>query len=319
MRKKLIVIVALFCMIFTGCGLSEMFSADTESVSSQSNADFSFAVISDIHDNEKKFSNAIDDLYKINSQMDALVFNGDTVDQGIDEQYEEMKKAIDKKSKKLPSVLIKNMGNHEYYDYSEDNVTESTLKDRVDKYLEFSGNSKIYHDEWVKGYHFISLGSDANTVDTINYTSGCISDEQINWLRETIKKDYEAGKPIFVFLHQPPEMKFFNLDAKGIDKDKEILEILNNYPEVILFTSHTHMTPAEEVKENDGHNSFLTVNTGSVNSNYVSDDSDERGFSENKSLSNGIYVEVTNNVVTIKARDFKEKSWIYEIERPINS
>lgn len=274
-------------------------------------ADISFAVLSDIHNNDSNFQDAINDLHNINSNLDALILNGDSVDQGLDEQYDNIKNVLSKNEDKLPDKIIKNIGNHEYYNYSEDINTEAGVKDLINKYLDFSGEDKIYHDTWIKGYHFISLGSDDTGVDKINYTSACVSDEQINWLKETIKDKYEKGRPIFVFFHQPIDMNFFNLDVSGVDKNDEIKNILKEYPEVVLFSSHTHITPDKEV---DDSKDIIMVNTGSVNSNYVTDEKDERGFSENKSLSNGIYVEVKENKVNIKAMNFKNNIYIYERE-----
>ena len=30
----------------------------------------------------------------------------------------------------------------------------------INRYLEFAGEEKVYHDTWVNNYHFISLGSE---------------------------------------------------------------------------------------------------------------------------------------------------------------
>ncbi len=304
MKKKVILFCIIICIVLLFIGVKN----NTEK---EYNADLSFIVLSDIHGNTKKFKNAIDDLYRVNSNVDALILNGDTVDQGIEEQYNYIESALYKSAKKLPNVVIKNMGNHEYYDYSCKKDTKENVNERLKRYIEFSGEEKIYHDTWIKGYHFISLGSDNNGIDKVNYTRGCISDKQIEWLKETVEEKYEEGRPIFIFLHQPIDMNFFGLNDTGVDKNDEIKNILLKYPEVILFTSHTHKTPNDV---EDKANQLIEINTGSVNSNCIEDVNAEDGFKEEKSYSNGIYVEVTDKNVTVKARDFVSKQWIYTRE-----
>ena len=46
-----------------------------------------------------------------------MVLNGDTVDQGLESQYETMSKVLKKNKSKLPGTIVKNIGNHEFYDY----------------------------------------------------------------------------------------------------------------------------------------------------------------------------------------------------------
>lgn len=275
-------------------------------VSEKSDADLSFAVLSDIHGNDGKFKNAVNDLYSINSFMDAMILNGDTVDQGTDAQYDNMKEALKDNEDRLPNKIIKNVGNHEYYDYNDDETSSEDTRNRVNRYLEFAGEDKTYHDTWIKNYHFISLGTDYIGEESIHEAR--ISDEEFAWLSETIKEKYEKGKPIFVFLHQPIDMKFFNVSVTGVDRNQELKDILLQYPEVILFTSHTHLTTDEVV---DNEHEITTINTGSVNNNYIEDTGEERGFKLDSSISNGIYIEVHGNKVTAKSRDFKNNTWIY--------
>ena len=68
-----------------------------------------------------------------------------------------------------------------------------------------------------------------------------ISQDQQKWLKEKLAENYRKGKPIFVFLHQPLDGgKSDNTDWVGAEQSEQIREILSQYPEVILFTSHTH-------------------------------------------------------------------------------
>lgn len=131
----------------------------TATVTSTSNADLSFAVLGDVHENIDNFQETINDLYTINPDMDALVLNGDTVDQGIEKQYDSVKKVLSKNKDLLPKTIIKNIGNHEFFDYNTEVNSPQQVQAFINRYLEFSGEEKVYHDTWVNEYHFISLGS----------------------------------------------------------------------------------------------------------------------------------------------------------------
>ena len=119
-------------------------------------SDLSFAVMGDIHNNTENFKNVVNEFYKLNPNMNALILNGDIVDEGKDEQYKSMKKVIDQNSNKIPEILIKNIGNHEFYNYDESSNSQEDIEKFTNKYLEFAGNDKVYNDMWIKGYHFIS-------------------------------------------------------------------------------------------------------------------------------------------------------------------
>ena len=53
-----------------------------------------FSVLGDVHGNINSLQDAIKDLNTINPHMDALILNGDTVDQGKEEQYNSVKEVI---------------------------------------------------------------------------------------------------------------------------------------------------------------------------------------------------------------------------------
>lgn len=308
-NKKIILFILIFFMVI-GLFLKIKLSRPVESEAS-ANADLTFAVLADIHANEKNFKAAIKDLYNVNPNMDALVLNGDTVDQGLDDQYDDIKKILRKNKKKLPETIIKNIGNHEFYDYDSNDNSKEFAESLLNKYLEFSNNEKVYHDEWIKDYHFISLGSENNNSENINSTSAYISDEQINWLKEKLEENYKKGRPIFVFLHQPLYSNFFGKTGPMVVQSDEIKDILSSYPEAILFTSHTH----REHNDNFGDDiPFTTVHTGAVGYTLVEDENSEKGFRQDYSYNNGLYIEVTDNNVIIRGRNIKEHTWNFTKE-----
>lgn len=274
-----------------------------------SNADLSFAVLGDIHENIDSFQEAINDLYTVNSNMDALVLNGDTVDQGIAEQYDSVKKILDKNRDLLPKAIIKNIGNHEFFDYSIEVNSPEQVQTFINRYLEFSGEEKVYHDTWVNNYHFISLGSEDGNSETVNSITAYVSEEQQNWLKEALAKNYQKGKPIFVFLHQP--LNNGNSSWVGVVQSDEIKKILSQYPEVIIFSSHTH----RDLDESSVvlNRPFTMVHTGAIHYTIIPDANSEGGRRREPYIK-GLYIEVNGNNVVIKGRNIKEKQWIFTKE-----
>jgi Predicted phosphohydrolases len=278
----------------------------------KSNVDLAFAVLGDVHGNIDSFQRTINDLYRINPGIDALVLNGDTVDQSIEEQYDSVKKALSKNKDLLPETVIKNIGNHEFFNYSEGVNSPQQVQVFINRYLEFSGEEKVYHDTWVKGYHFISLGSEDGNSKTLDSIKAFISKEQQNWLREKLAENYQKGKPIFVFLHQPLVFKYGTKTYVGVAQSDQIKEILSQYPEVILFSSHTHRDL--DANSAELNNPFTMINTGAVGYTLIPDESSQRGMRRESSYIKGLYIEVNGNKVVVKGRNIKEKQWIFTKE-----
>lgn len=281
-------------------------TANTENIP---DVDLSFAVFGDIHDNVSSFQQAINDLYRINPGTHALILNGDTVDQGIEEQYSDIKNILEINREILPEIIIKNIGNHEFFDYKIGKNSKEQVQTFINRYLDFSQEEKVYHDKWVNGYHLISLGSEDGNSNTIDAVRAFISEEQQSWLKEKLAEKYEKGKPIFVFLHQ--HLNSGNSGWVGVEQSKQVRDILSKYPEVILFTSHTH----KELDENTVllNEPFSMVHTGAIDYTIIPDSSAENGR-RRESYIKGIYIEVKGNDVRIKARDFKEQNWIFTKE-----
>lgn len=306
-------IILLIGVMVVALYTNKYINTDKSAIAEVPDVDLSFSVISDIHTNTENVQKAIEDLYTINPNMDALVLNGDTVDQGIEKQYSSIEKTINKNKKYLPKTIIRNIGNHEFYDYSIDVDSRDQVQEFNDRYLKFSEEEKVYHDTWIKNFHFISLGSEIDSPDKVNFLTAYISENQIGWLKEKLSEKYEKGKPIFVFLHQP--LNINNAGWSGVEQSAEIKDILEKYPEVILFTSHTH----RDLDENSVilNQPFTKVHTGAIDYTIIPDKNSEGGRRKEPYIK-GLYIEVKNNKVFIKGRNIKDKEWIFEKEISIN-
>ena len=274
-----------------------------------SNSDLTFAVLGDVHGNIDSFQESINDLHAINTGMNALVLNGDTVDQGKEEQYDSVKQALNKNKDLLPDTIIKNIGNHEFFDYDAGTNSPEQVQTFINRYLEFSGEEKVYHDTWVKDYHFISLGSEDGNSETLDSVTASIPEDQQKWLKEKLAEKYQKGKPIFVFMHEP--FDYGNSDRLALKQSEQVRAILSQYPEVILFTSHTHRDLDESsVVLNQP---FTMIHTGAIHYTFIPDASSEGGR-RRESYIKGLYIEVNGNDVVVNGRNFKEKQWIFTKE-----
>ncbi|KHD14543.1 metallophosphoesterase family protein [Clostridium butyricum] len=298
-------LILIISIVFFECSVQNTNVENTKSnlevsidKESTNNADLSFVVLGDIHDNTENFEKAIDDFYSINSNIDALILNGDNVDQGVDKQYTSLKNSIIKKSKKLPETIIKNIGNHEFYNYDMDTNSKEDIDSFTKKYLKFSETEKVYHDNWIKGYHFISLGSDNVNSEDLNTTQASLSEEQLSWLKEKLS-----------FLHQPVTVDFFGRVWTGVRQADELNDILSSYPEVIIFLSHTHKEFGDDsINENKP---FTMAYTGAVGYTLVNDANEENGRRRDNDCDNGVYIQVNGNEVTLKGRDIENHNWVY--------
>jgi 3',5'-cyclic-AMP phosphodiesterase len=240
-----------------------------------------------------------------------MILNGDNVDQGSKKQYNALERCLEINSSLLPKIIIKNIGNHEFYDNNEGFNKPADVDEFISRYLAFSGEKAVYHDIWIKGYHFISLGSEISNTRELGTAQAFISPKQQEWLKKELAEGYQPGKPIFVFLHQ--HLSSNNGDAikgwPGVKQDAQLKKILSRYPEVFIFTSHTH-TSLKYVNVTPNQ-PFTMVHTGAVKYVVIPNG---KGGRKVVNDNQGLYVDVHGNNVIIKGRDFKDKSWIFSQE-----
>jgi 3',5'-cyclic-AMP phosphodiesterase len=288
-----------------------------------------FPVISDIHVqwwhelSHIKFTNALSDLNSINPNPDAMVINGDLGD-GMPADYVKLTELLN--AAPHPKKMFYTMGNHEYYKAWHDAdgwwnydtfPNGETEQDSINRFLQFTGEKKVYYDQFVNGYHFIFLGSEHyRQSDPNNLEDAYLSQDQLNWLKETLKNGAESGKPIFVFLHQPlPDTvsgtSFCCTNNRAVIQHDELKSILSDYPQVIFFSGHTHWElklPGTLV-----HDNFTMVNSSSVVQPWT-DDGNGGEMLAGPDDSEGLYVEVFKDKVSIKGRDFFRKQWVPEAQ-----
>ena len=274
-----------------------------------------FGVVSDIHVQstnliaQDKFQHMLGDMVQL--QIPKLIINGDLGD-GNPQDYHTLDTLVSRQ-KNAPAIFY-TIGNHEFYKAYHNPITnkwspgtfpngETDMAAR-NRFLKLSKRSQVYYDEYLKGYHFIFLGSEKSAISDRTYGDRAfLSNEQLSWLESKLQENYSPGKPIFVFLHQPlVGLGSTQNSSDFIVQSDRLREILNRFGEVVFFSGHIHRElklPTTVLKKE-----FIMVNSSSV-----SLPRDVHGQALHNQ-SEGLVVQVFKNKVTLKGRDFLTNTWI---------
>ena len=250
----------------------------------------SFSVVSDIHvetTNPETYKNLYKLLYGIKAyeNNDAVVYLGDNVMNGQFLENVLFYSAIKKIMTDENNFVV--LGNHDVGngegDY--DKLCKSFLKNNS-KYL---GNNieNPYYYKIVNGCYMIFLAS-----EDVSVNECLMTEEQYLWLKNLLDKATADNAKIFVFNHHP----IYSLS--GIEW-YSLIELLGNYDNLIYFNGHTHIILDEH--------SFRNIH--GVDTVYL-----PRGLGNSYKAGDGIIVEVYEDEVLVRARNFIDGEWIYNLK-----
>jgi Icc-related predicted phosphoesterase len=246
-----------FLKVFTVTGTSlaigrdvRLFGADTV-VPPETHHSFSlprFAVMSDAHFGTAsgygsycKVSRALRNIVQ-KGNLDAIFVVGDLTENGTAKQYDQLW-AVFKDENIIPvrQRVVFMMGNHEYHskENSVDNYT-TKIKQPLHQYID------------IKGYPFITL-SMSNRSGYDNEVKLFLAEKM-----EDASKKY-VDKPIFIFSHIPPANTCYGSKSDG---NSVFLSILEQYPQAVFFSGHTH-TPIGDPRT-VWQGDFTSINDGST-------------------------------------------------------
>jgi len=305
-------LVFLFCFFVVASAAS----ATTGSETPAEEPDLKIAIISDVHisgrqHQQERFKKALADSKGTAPGYDVLAIVGDLTTRGFDYEYDEFNNIL-KQHSILGAEKFISIGNHEFFERRFGPNKELTDEDMKNRFIEkvrqidtLGGINNVYYDKWISGYHFITLGSESTNPS--NWDIPNIRSAQYDWLEETIAVDADPNRPIFVFLHQPIDNTVYCSEEWGARlPDDRLKKILQQYPQAILFSGHTHCLlqhPRTVFQDR-----FTMVNTGAVDNSYFEGGIGQPDFSQ------GLLVDVYKNRVEIKAREFSTGSWIQTFE-----
>ncbi|OCT16005.1 hypothetical protein A8709_10325 [Paenibacillus pectinilyticus] len=324
-RSSLVVLLGLALINPTGEGLKSTSTSQqaavqaTVQVAPQTATPlFSFSVMSDIHvmssdsASQQLLKQALADHHELRPDSKLLVLNGDLTN-GSEGDYRSLMALL---SHQPHAPVQATMGNHDFYgvwrtpegetDYTKLNPSWSS-RDAVALFDRIWGYDKPYHELVVEGYHFLFLSGEAyRDVDASIKEDAFLSPAQLSWLRErlTDASAADAGKPVFVFLHQPLPRTLDGTDTElGVVQHQELRALLDAHPNVILFSGHTHwnVETTNQVKQLK----FLAASSASIREVWSA-----QNEPETQSLSQSLIVDVYPERVVILRREHTEKRWI---------
>ena len=170
-----------------------------------------------------------------------------------------------------------------------------------------------HYDFWLNGYHYIILGNDAITSDKLSST---FTNETMDWLRAKLEEDRDANRPTFVFHHQPIAGTvagslgdFTNGAFTGLwgDNATRIKNVLKDFPEVILFSAHQHISLGYPQTMHERTDSLPTIfNTASASQAATIRDT----IKQKGNGSEGYYLYVYEDKIIVRGRNFATGEWI---------
>ena len=111
------------------------------------------------------------------------------------------------------------------------------------------------------------------------------------------------GRPVFIFIHQPMEGTVAaTFEGSDIAQSAELMEIIEKYPEAVVFSGHTHrsMTGTLALRSEDGFVSYLHDGVVCAVWDGTQDTYD----------SQGLVVSVYEDYIRVQGRSFADDAWL---------
>ena len=185
------------------------------------------------------------------NKLDGIFFVGDNSNRGSKSEQTYFFNYVNEHTKE-GTVVRAVLGNHEFYDNGYDYDGDAGPV----AFMQYSGFDAVDFHLELNGYHIIMMSM--NKYASYSY----FSDTKLAWLKAEIEKAIAADpdKPIFVMQHQAP---YDTIKAStGTSCDKNLRNLLDNYPQVINFSGHTHVSLSDPRAIWQG--TFTALNTGSL-------------------------------------------------------
>lgn len=248
------------------------------------------------------FKAAAEDLQNAQCKFDAIIGIGDIAENGLEEEYQLVYDAISG----IDTRYIMATGNHD--------IRFRLYCQTVKRFTSFTNSlngddsvDSLHYSEVINGYKIIVLGSDRT-----EFEEAYISDEQLEWLDSELAA--ENGHPTFVILHQPLK-KTHNVEVAWNSpgnttagtvgaQSYAIKSTLSKYDNVFLISGHLHSGFGP-----DSYNNVNGIHSINVPSMAVKN---ADGIYNNPGT--GYIVEVYEDEVIFRARDYAQGTWVAETE-----
>ncbi len=268
-----------------------------------------FSVIADTHiDNAINgtrvpvLADGLKDMANAAVKNDALVIAGDMTEGGLLPEY--WKLAATLKGFPCADTILPVAGNHDIWGAR--GLFTGTILTPYEytsaKYLNFLQNTAgietdtIYFYRVINGCYFIVLNSEAMDPETY------LSQTQLQWLDDLLAQAVPAGKPVFVVCHHP-------LASIGDEADSfyAVMKKYDGILDIFFMTGHWHTPFGESSIVSDGTVRFVAL------------PSYGKGWgAEHLDPGTGYQVELYDDEIVFRARDFAAGKWLSEYDRTIS-
>ena len=298
-------------------------AVQTDAGFNASNVVLTFGVLSDVHigfgTNTRTFHSALS-YYKDNYDLDGLFFSGDLTQSGTLGEATEFIRIIENYYDPAQTPIMACYGNHDTYMYTDKYLDEFGFYDAF-----YAENNDLYNfdvgtTEQIRAgnrltkvptsdgkyYYFVCA-----ELATYGGTNTKFSDSSYAWLDQTLAQvtSENPDQYVFVAVHAPSSDTVAGSYSvhNSVPGTAQTSEILNKYPQAMLFTGHTHFPTHDD----------LSIRQGDYTQVHVGAESDvdlPTAVSEDRhDYSAGQVVEVDKNgYVRITRLDFMNKTQIRE-------
>lgn len=268
-------------------------------------------VISDTQDDPEDYKLAVRRLNAMPDKANALVINGDLVDNGGQEQWDTFLVAREEVAHDS-GVELWTIGNHEMYG-------PETSEVHLNRFLEYSGQEKPWNEVVVNGTPMISINTEYySDVDRDGKEPfQRISEEQLQWLDERLAHWDAQGVTALVFTHPllpgTVSMSHSAWYQNDFEDEEAVSDVLSKYNDVVAFTSHSHSSLRQSnwwgTRRYDGTPQgaigFPVVNTGAILNEYLPDGDHDEDIVDGQAAT-GLRVKIYDDRVRVEAWDFKD-------------
>ncbi len=293
--------MACSTFLFSACEEEER-----SAVFDEKNIVLSFSAMSDVHQEvgnqavSDKLANALNYAQELNGKpLDLVVFAGDITDnthktslaEGYEETYNKTYNAdlqMFKETMECSIDLSKTdvfyaLGNH---DYAPDHIdwTPSAFKNQLGAEFfkadaEDSQIDKGRRHAVVNGYHFLAVQPD------LYWRTDGYPDETVAWLDNQLKTITKENPNQYVFVVAHPPLYDTVFSSQMYDwSDREVQDVIKNYPQTLYFSGHIH-NPLQDETQIFQNENYTAVDCGSVK--YGAPNTVSRYYS-NKEFSNSV-------------------------------
>ena len=302
--KKVFSVLAAIITMLTSLGPATFAPVDAQTVR------LNFSVIADTHIDEvwndggrtAILTKGLKDMAKAEIRSDALVMAGDLTEKGTANEYLKLGSLLRLYAK--TDNLLPQMGNHDIRGIKDENGNSIlTYPYSAGKYFELLDKAAgmrpetIYFYKIIKDCYFIVLNPEG-----MEGMATVLSPAQLQWFDDTLTQAVSAGNPVFIVNHQP-----LNSVGEQAGELKAILRKYDGVLDIFFLCGHYHDGFSASSITNEG--TVYTVNTPAFGKSN-SGDYPQTGT--------GFHVELYDNQIIFRCRDFAAGKWLSEYDRTIS-